>query len=188
MEETKPENGDEGWKKFIRKHRGMFALFVLGVAIAAVGAVYVFLWFVGNAQSTGMIPATLGLWTMGNLVTFILYAVFWELLLIGVPVGIAAIIGWLWWRKLPEDEKKEYHFGKSSRTADGGGAVSFLFFIAFCIKVYIDGNWNVAISTWALDYAVYSMLWIVIWGLAIFGIPAAIIGIIWWARHEMKKT
>jgi hypothetical protein len=74
---------DRGWKKFIRKHRGIFALFVLGVAIAAAGAVYVFLWFLANAQSTGMVPVSLGQWKMGSLVTFIVYAVFWELLLIG---------------------------------------------------------------------------------------------------------
>jgi hypothetical protein len=61
-----------------------------------------------------------------------------------------------------------------------------LFFVAFCIKVFVDGNWNVAFATWTLDYVVYSMLWILIWILIIFGIPVAI-GVIWWIRHEMKK-
>jgi hypothetical protein len=188
MGETGSENGSEGWKKILRKHLNMVALFVVAVILASVGAIYVFLWFVGDAQSTGMVPATLGLWTMGNLVTFILHAIFWELLLIGVPVILAAVAGWLWWRRLPSDEKKEYHFfGKRSRaTSGGGGAVSLLFFVAFCIKVFIDGNWNVAFATWIFDYVVYSMLWILIWSLVIFGIPIAI-GAIWWIRHEMKK-
>ena len=188
MTEAGSENGSEGWKKFLRKHLRMVALFVVAVILASVGAIYVFLWFVGDAQSTGMVPATLGLWTMGSLVTFILHAIFWELLLIGVPVILAAVAGWLWWRRLPSDEKKEYHFfGKRSRaTSGGGGAVSLLFFVAFCIKVFIDGNWNVAFATWTFDYVVYSMLWILIWILVIFGIPIAI-GVIWWIRHEMKK-
>jgi hypothetical protein len=188
MEETGSENGSEGWKKFLRKHWSMAALFVAAVILASVGAVYVFLWFVGDAQSTGMVPATLGLWTMGNLVTFILYAIFWELLLIGVPVALAAVAGWLWWRGLPSDEKKGYHFfGKRSRaTSGGGGGVSLLFFVAFCIKVFIDGNWNVAFATWTFDYVVYSMLWILIWSLVILGIPITI-GVIWWIHHEMKK-
>src|SRR4030042_76474 len=188
MEETGSENGSEGWKKFLRKHLKMVALFVVAVILASVGAIYVFLWFVGDAQSTGMVPATLGLWTMGSLVTFILHVFFWELLLIGVPVILAAVAGWLWWGRLPSDEKKEYYFfGKRSRaTSGGGGAVSLLFFVAFCIKVFIDGNWNVAFATWTFDYVVYSMLWILIWGLVIFGIPIAI-GVIWWIRHEMKK-
>jgi hypothetical protein len=125
---------------------------------------------------------------MGHLVTFILNTIFWELLLIGVPVILAAVAGWSWWRRLPSDEKKEYHFfGKRSRaTSGGGGGVSLLFFVAFCIKVFVDGNWNVAFATWTFDYVVYSMLWILIWTLIIFGIPIAL-GVIWWINHEMKK-
>lgn len=188
MGETGSENGSEGWKKFLRKHLNMVALFVVAVILASVGAILVFLWFVGDAQSTGMVPTTLDLWTMENLVTFILHAIFWELLLIGIPVILAAVTGWLWWRRLPSDEKKEYHFfGKRSRaTSGGGGAVSLLFFVAFCIKVFIDGKWNVAFATWTFDYVVYSMLWILIWSLVIFGIPI-VLGIIWWISHEMKK-
>jgi uncharacterized MAPEG superfamily protein len=187
MDETGSANGSEGWKKFLRKHWNILALFVAAAVLASVGAVYVFLWFVGDAQSTGLVPTILGLWTMGNLVTFVLYVIFWELLLIGVPVALAAVAGWLWWRRLPSDEKKEYHFfGRRSRTTSGGGGISLLFFVAFCIKVFVDGNWNVAIATWTLDYIVYSMLWILIWVVVIFGIPAAI-GISWWIRHEMKK-
>ena len=187
MGETGSGNGSEVWKRFLRKHWNMVALFVVAVVLAVVGAVYVFLWFAREAQSTGMVPTTLGLWTLANLVTFILLAIFWELLLIGIPVALAAIAGWAWWRRLPSEETKEYHFfGRGSRATSGGGGVSLLFFVAFCIKVYIDGNWNVAIGTWTFDYVVYSMLTILVWVVVIFGIPAAI-GIIWWIRHEMKK-
>src|SRR4030067_1021139 len=110
MGETGSENGSEGWKKFLRKHWNMVALFAVGAVLASVGAILVFLWFVGDAQSTGLVPATLGLWTMGNLVTFILHAILWGLLLIGVPVALAAVAGWLWWRRLSSEEKKENHF------------------------------------------------------------------------------
>jgi hypothetical protein len=61
-----------------------------------------------------------------------------------------------------------------------------LLFIAFALKVYVDGNWNVAISTYTLDYVVGSMVTILIWIVAIFAIPATI-GLIWWIRHEMNK-
>jgi hypothetical protein len=61
-----------------------------------------------------------------------------------------------------------------------------LFFIAFCIKVFIDGNWNVAIASWTLDYVVSSMITILVWTAIIFGIPATIIGLLWLSR-EMKK-
>lgn len=180
------EKGSD-WKKFLRKHWVVAVIFTVAGILAFAGAVYVFLWFVGNAQSTGIVPAILGDWTMGNLVTFILLAIFWVLLLIGIPVAVAAAAGWLWWKRLPDEEKKEYHFfDKRSRSSNGGGAVSILFWIAFAIKVFIDGNWNVAISTWSLNYVVDSIITIMVWGLIILGIPLAI-GAIVWILYEMKK-
>jgi hypothetical protein len=187
MSETESENGNKGWKAFLRKHWKITALFVVGAVLALVASVLVFLWFVGDAQSTGMVPMTLRFWTMSNLVTFILHLIFWELVLIGIPVGIAAVGGWQWWKRLPDEEKKEYHFFSSrSRTTGGSGGISILFFIAFCIKVFIDGNWNVAISSWSLDYVVESMISILIWVAIIFGIPVAI-GVILWINYSMKK-
>jgi hypothetical protein len=176
---------DSDWRGFMRRHWGAAAILMLAVTLAFIGAVYVFLWFVGNAQSSGMVPGTLGLWTMANLVTFILYAVFWELLLIGVPIAIAAVVGWQWWKRLPEEEWRGDYFGARKRSA-GGGGVSLLFFIAFCIKVFIDGKWNVPIATFTVDYVVGSMITILVWGLIIFGIPIAI-GLIWWISRGMKK-
>jgi len=176
---------DSDWRGFMRRHWSAVAMFVLAAALAFIGAVYVFLWFVGNAQSSGIVPRVLGLWTMANLVTFILYAVFWELLLIGVPLAIAAVAAWQWWKRLPEKEWRGDQFGRRKRTA-GGSGVSLLCFIAFCIKVFIDGKWNLPIATFTLDYVVGSMITILAWGLIIFGIPIAV-GLIWWISREIKK-
>jgi len=185
--ETQPENDSRTWKKFLRKHWRIVALFAVSAAAAAIGAAVVFLWFVGNAQSTGLVPSTLGLWTMRHLVTFIIYAILWEALIIGIPAIVAAVAGWQWWRRLPNEEKMEYQFfGTRSRTTGGGGGISLFLFIAYCIKVYLDGNWNRPFATWTLNYLVYSLLWTVIWLLIIFGIPAAI-GLGWWINHEIKK-
>jgi hypothetical protein len=184
-QEIEVEKASEG-KKFMRKHWNIVAVAIVAAILAVIGAVYVFVWFVGNAQSIGLVPSTLGLWTMGNVVTFILHAIFWELVLIGIPVAVGAIIGWQWWKRLPAEEKKEYHMGKGSRSSKAGGAIGPLAFIAFAIKVYVDGNWNAAISSWTLDYVVGSMITILVWIAAIVAIPA-IIGVIWWIRHEMNK-
>jgi hypothetical protein len=187
MSETESENGSEGWKKFLRMHWSIVVILAVACLLAFAGAVYVFLWFVVSAQSTGLVPATLGLWTMGNVVTFILHLVFWELLLIGIPVAVGAVVGWQWWKRLPNEEKRDYHlFGKRSRAESGGSGISLLFFVAFCIKVFIDGNWNVAIATWTLDYVVGSIITILVWTAIVFGIPIAI-GLIWWIHHEMNK-
>lgn len=184
-EEAEVENGSE-WKEFLKKHWGIVALFVVAAILAFIGAIYVWLWFVGDAQSTGLIPSILSQWTMAHVVTFILYLIFWELIFIGIPVIIGAVAGWQWWRNLPAEEKQRYQFGRGSRTTGGSGGVSVLLLIAFAIKVYVDGNWNETIASWTLDYVVGSMITILIWMAIIIGIPAAI-GIVWWIHHEMKK-
>jgi hypothetical protein len=141
----------------------------------------------GKRAVNSLVPKTLSLWTMANLVNFILNGIFWELLLIGIPVVAAGVAGWLWWRRLPAEEQKGYRFfGRRTGRTRGSGGVSLFFFIAFCIKVYLDGNWNIPISTWTLDYVVGSMVLILEWTLIILGIPAAI-AVIVWMRHEMKK-
>ncbi len=172
------------WQRFIRKHWGIFAAFVAAAILAVAGAVYVFVWFTGTAQTTGLVPSTLNLWSMNNVVMFILHAIFWELVLIGIPATIGAVVGWVWWRKLPEEEKRQYHLGgKKSRGSSARGAASPLLFIAFALKVYMDGNWNTAIASFSLDYVVGSMVSILIWLAVIFAIPA-IIGVIWWLSRE----
>ena len=170
------------WRGMMRRHWKAFAAFAAAGALACIGAVLVFLWFVGNAQSSGMVPRTLGLWTFGNIVSFLLNAAFWELLLIGLPAILAAIAGWLWWRRLAEGERWG-SFGKTSRSTSGGGGLSLLLFIAFCIKVYLDGKWNVAIGTFTVDYVVGSFVTILLWTAVIFGIPA-VVALVWWLRRS----
>lgn len=178
--------GNTDWRAFIRRHWRAIPVFAAAAALVLVWSVIVFLWFVGVAQSSGMVPGILGLWTMGDLLTFILYVIGWELLLVGVPVAIAAIAGWVWWKRLGEDERMWFHSRGRRRTAGGSGGVSLFLFIAFFIKVFLDGKWNVAIGTFTIDYVVGSVVTILLWTAVIFGIPAAI-GLTWWLNHEMKK-
>lgn len=191
MAETGSENDEKIWKKFLRKQWKALVLFAVGAILAFVGAILVFLWYVGEAQSTGLVPKTLNLWTMGHLVTFLLRMIFWEVIYIGIPMIIAAgAVWWLWWKRIPDDEKEEYRhkhlFDTRSHRTEGGQGISFLVFVAFIIKIYLDGNWNVPFATWTFDYLVYSCITVLIWILIIFGIPIAI-GATWWIRHEMKK-
>ena len=190
MAETCTEN-DKVWIKFLRNHWQMAIACVVGCALAIIGAIWVFLWFVADAQATELVPATLDLWTMGYIVTFLIYLALRLVLFIGVPAFIVGVLGWqLWWKKIPEDERAEYKrrrlFGKNSKRSDGGNGISFLIFIFFVIKVFLDGNWDKPFASWSLDYLVYSWLWALIWIAVIFGIPI-LIGGSWWIRHEMKK-
>ncbi|MDD1776176.1 MAG: hypothetical protein LUP94_02355 [Candidatus Methanomethylicus sp.] len=178
-------DGDEsGYRKiFLRRHWPIVALFAVAGILTAAGGVYVIWWFTGYAQIIGLVPSILMLWSMNSLLMFTLHLIFWELILIGIPAGVGAALGWLWYRRLPAEEKRELSFGKSSRSRDAGGAFSTLLSIAFGIKVYIDGNWYSAISTWSLDYVVGSCITILVWFAAIFAIPA-ILGVVWWIRHK----
>ncbi len=191
VETAKPEKDEKIRVIFLRRHWKMCALIVAGAILACVSAILVFIWFAGNAQSTGLVPMTLDLWAMGHLVGFILHLIFWEVLLIVVPVIIAvAAVYMLWWKKLPKAERDEYKrrklFGKGSMSFNSSGGTSFLIFLGLMIKVYLDGNWNVPFSTWTFDYLVSSIVWIFIVCAIIFGIPIAI-GVILWIRWEMKK-
>ena len=172
------------WQRFLRKHWVAFAVVIAAAIVALAGAVYVFVWFTSVAQTSGIVPSTLNLWSMNNLLLFILHAIFWELVLIGIPVVIAAVGGWLWWRRIPQAEKPLS--GKHNKGRDAGGAISPLLMIAFAIKVYADGNWNAAIASFSLDYVVGSMVTILIWMAAIMAIPAAI-GLAWWVTRGTKQ-
>jgi hypothetical protein len=192
MVESEQISNEKIWKIFIQKHWKMFATWIAAAVIAVIGAILVFLWFVGDAQATNLVPQTLNLWTMEYLVTFILHTIFWEIILIGIPAIIfVAAVYFLWWKKLPVEERQDYRhrhlFGKKSRGRDSGGAVTFLVNLGFILKVYLDGNWSIPFATWTFDYLVYSYLWVLLWMAVIFGIPL-LIGAIWWITRGMKKT
>lgn len=177
---------DADWKLFLRNHWKVAATFAAACVLAVIGAIIVFLWFVGNAQSTGLVPSGLNLWSMGHLVTFLVFLALLEIIFIGIPVAIGAIAGWRWWRGLPAEERRQYHFFERRTRAAGGGGMSLFIFIAFALKVFLDGRWNQAMASWNVDYVVGSLIWIIFWVAVIFGIPLAIAGV-WWIRHEMRK-
>jgi hypothetical protein len=167
---------------FVGRHRGAFLAFALAAALAFAWAVYVFLWFAAGAQSSGMVPLTLGLWTTGELFAFALHAAFWELLLVGVPAAVLAAAGLRWLKGLPDGRAG---LGGGSRSSGIGGGASLLLFLAFCTKVYLDGKWNVAIGAFTVDYVVGSIVTILVWGLILLGIPA-VVALAWWLGKGAK--
>jgi len=173
------------WKGFFRRHWGAAFIFGVSVVLALAWGVYIFWWFTGNAQSSGLVPDTLGLWTMEDLLTFVIYAIFWELLLVGVPIIMGVVVAWRWWRRLPAEERMGRLFDNSGKGGRGSGGASFLLFLAFCLKVYYDGNWNVPIASFSLNYVVGSMITIIAWAAVVIGIPATV-AFVWWIRRQPK--
>jgi hypothetical protein len=174
---------EANWRGFIKHHWAAFAGITAASIVAAAAAVYLFLWFTANAQTTGLVPAALNLWSMSSVLTYMVYAAIWELAVVGIPVALAAIAVWQWWKRIPQTEKTGLHTAKASKGNRAGGAISPLLFIAFAIKVYIDGNWTQPIASWNLDYVVGSMVTILIRAAAILAVPA-VIGVIWWLSRK----
>src|SRR3970040_1450980 len=142
METGGGPNG-KAWKKFARRHWKMTLLMIGGIAVAAVAALLVFLWVVADAQATGLVPSGLGQWTVGYVLTFILNTILWELILVAswvIPIVVATYF--LWYKKLPDEERREYEGGpRRSRSAGENGGISFfvclvwLFFLLIAWKV-----------------------------------------------------
>jgi hypothetical protein len=190
MTENMSVNDSVAWKKFLKRRWGAAALAGVGAAVAIIGAVLVFLWYAGEAQASGLVPSSLAAWSIGSLVDFLLHLAVWEIFLIAIPAAVAAIVAWAWWKRLPFEERMEYERGgnkRKNRRSDAGNGFSFLFFLVFLLKVYLDGNWNLPFSSWTFDYLVDSMVWVFVSVLIVFGIPALIAGL-WWLRRQVNRV
>jgi hypothetical protein len=178
--ETGEKPKGETWKKFVRRHKGMTALIVGAMGAAVVVAPLVFLWVVGDAQATDLVPDVLGRWTVGSVFTFLLQLLLWELILVVswvIPLVVVIYLGW--YRKLPAEERKEYEGGpRRSRSAGEDSGFSFFVGIVWLAIVWLDGNWNRQFEDWAFTDWVYSWLAAALVVLVIVGIPA-IIWLVW---------
>lgn len=184
-EEKKEEQLDEEKKKFLLKHWKMAIVMAVNFVGAAIIALFVFLWVVGEAIAVGPYPAGLGEWTIGLIVSFVLNVIFWELLLV-VSWLIPVFAAYYWWfNKQPDADI--WKPGRGRR--EGGDAFGFLIGIAWLIMIWIDGRWTQELQTWTFIEWIYSWLTALGWVLIIFGIPAVIIFILWFGyRKKMKET
>jgi hypothetical protein len=175
----------EAWKKFVRRHKKMTALIVGGIAAVCVAALLVFLWVVADAQDSGLVPSGLGAWTVGFVFTFILQLILWELILVASwLIPAVAALYFLWYRKLPEEERKEYEGGpKRSRSAGEDSGISFFIGIVWLAIVWLDGRWNTAFQDWTLNDWIYSWIAAGLVVLVIAGIPG-LIYFIWAVRRN----
>jgi hypothetical protein len=187
---TDKKSKDRVGKKFASRHWKMIIVFILGCILAVAGAVYVFQWHAEEAQVSGLVPGSLNQWSVGHMFDFFLHLLFWEAILVGIPVIVAFVAGYmLWYRKLPAAERAEYERHKifsSSDKSKGGGGISAFIHILFLLKVQMDGNWWSPFSTWSFDYVIETGLWALMWVFIIAAIPLTL-GAIWWFTSGMKK-
>lgn len=169
-------------RKFLQKYWKMTTVFAALAIAAVVEAVLVLLWVVADMQSLGLIPTTLGLWSVGYIITFILHLLFWEIVLVGLWVLVAAAVVYLkWYSNLPEEDK----FPKRERgRREQGDAFGFFVGITWLIIIWVTGRWDVTFNAWTVNDWVFTWLWAVFWDLLIIGIPM-LLYFIYWIRKEV---
>ncbi len=181
MEDPNKINSKEFWKQEIRKHWMTFAFCIAAIVLSAIGALLVLIWHVLTSPIGLQGTATLNQWSLNWIVVFCIVLILWEALFVGIPVGLFfGLGGYLWWRRLPLEEKNQFkaHQKKEEKTKHGrnaGGAVGFFLFIAYCIYIAIDGNYFAEFGSQPYSYWIFSYLLTIGWLLIIFGIPAVVI-------------
>jgi hypothetical protein len=184
--ETEEQIEEAKMRYFLRRHWKMALLMGIGIAIAIIIAIYVFLWVIASTLALGLIPDTLGDWSVGILWGFFFIALFWELVFVAswvIPIAIAIYV--LWYRRLPEEERKEMESPrKRSRDAGGGGGFSFFVTIIWLAIVWFTGRWAVTLTSWLVADFVFT--WLLAFLIAL--VPLVVAGLIYLAWVMTKDT
>lgn len=182
------------WKEFAKKNWKLIAVAIVACVVLFIGAIAVMIVYIGTSPIGGMGAWTLNDWTLNYIVGFIIQIILWELLFVGLPAGVFfGVGGYLWWSRLPAEEKEEYKAREKAnkhrkRNAGGSGGGSFFMFIAYCIYIAIDGNYNAQFGSQPYSYWVFAGFYTMMWLAIIFGIPIAIILLIVYLTVWRKKS
>ena len=166
--------------RFLKKYWKVSMGLVAMVAIAAIVGVLVLLWQVNEAT----VPATLGEWSIGIVISFCLNLVFWELLLVGSWISVLIIIFYFqWYSKLPEEDRRKWS-GRGTR--ENSDAIGLFVGLAWLLILYIDNRWDLTFNSWTFTDWVFSWLIAAFWVFLIGGIVVSI-GLIAWFVSEKQK-
>ncbi len=194
MENSNDLSAEQFWKDFIKKHTNAFIVFIIACVCVIIGALLVLFWIIEVNPFVDPQTGYINNWTLNYIVGFCIQLFLAELLFVGVPAGLLfSIGGYLWLRKLPEDEKQEFKDREKKETHrkrdyGGGGGFGFFMFIAYCIYIAVDGNYNTPFGNKSWGYWIYSWFLTVMWILIVLGIPAAIILLIVYFTYWRKKS
>ena len=171
------------WKTQIMNHKIAFVFVLVACLVFIISAVSVLIWYMETSAIGGYGSWSINQWSLKDVIIFMIILISWELLLAIAPAGVLFFIGGylFWWKRLTPEEKQEYRKreGKKNKKTSGkhggGNILSFLLFIAFCIYIFIDGNFSTPFGELPYSYFIYAYLYTIMWLLIIFGIPIAII-------------
>jgi len=181
------------WKNLVVRYWYFVLIFGLIIIGAIIGFILTLDWYIATSTIGGQGTWTFDQFSMGTAIEWVIFLFLWILLIVVLPTLAVAgiIVAIIWFAVFPPElkeeiklrfKKDEEHKKRRGKKSEGGGAFGFLMFIGVCIYVAVDGNWLTEFGS--LNYRYFIDAWITVfkWGLIIFGIPAVIIGIIWFVR------
>jgi len=182
------------WKQKIKKHLTAFIVIIIAGICIVTGAILVLFWFIQTSPIGLQGTATFDQWSLDWIVGFYILVILWELLFVGIPTGLFfGVGGYIWWNRLPDEEKQEFKARDKKKThtkrnAGGGGGFSFFVFIAYCIYMGIQGNYYATFGSQPYSYWVYSWFLTIMWILIIIAIPICLILLIVYLTVWRKKS
>lgn len=203
-EESEKLLDERFWKRLVRKHWIITIICGAAVVGALIVGILVTLLYIPASEVGGYGAWTFDEFSMGTAILWVLLLILWEFLLVVLPVVafFAILFALLWCKILPEDEKEDikkrlkkeemerekWKRLKNRKYEGGGGGFSFFLFIGVCIYVAIDGNWLTPFGSLSYSYFIIGWLTVCVWFLIIFGIPLAVIAILWLFRKFDKEV
>jgi len=181
------------WKDTIKEYQKYFIVAVIAAVFAFIGALLVVFWIIEVNPFVDPRTGTFDDWTLNYVVGFMILLTFAELLFIGIPALLVfGLGGYVWWSNLTPEKKQEFkerEKKKSNRKKDygGGGGFSFFMFIAYCIIMGLERNYNTRFGDKSYSYWMYYWFITLMWIFIILGIPAIIICVILYFTVWRKK-
>ncbi|MFX1242182.1 MAG: hypothetical protein ACFFA7_13115 [Promethearchaeota archaeon] len=193
MENSNEMSDEKFWTSKIKEHWKVFIVVIIAGVCLILGAITVIFWYINSSPIGNYGAWTLDQWTLDALLASFILIFLWELLFIGVPAGLFfSIGGYLFWRRLPEEEKQAFKSReknrKNAKTAGGGGGGGFFMFLAYCIYHGVNGTFHTTFGTFGYAFWVSTFFLTVMWIVIVIGIPVAIILLIVYFAYWRKKT
>lgn len=177
------------WREAIKNHWKIMIVGLGAIVLFSIIAIWTVFWHIQTSYIGDYGNATFDEWSLNWIVIFVIVLVLWELLFVGLPAGLLfGLGGLLWWNRLPSEERAMFrkHEEKSNKKKEAGG-FGIVMFILYCIYIAIDGNFSAPFGSQPYSYWVFSYFMMIFWLLIIAGIPAAIIGLIYFKKWLNKS-
>lgn len=180
-------------RKMLKRHWKAGIILIVGIVGVITGAILTLAFMINNSDIGGYGTWTIGDFSFGHIILFLLWLVLWEILFVGIPAAVFfGIFFGLWWYRLPAEEKalmerkdKEKGFKENSNAVSG--VFGFIVFIVFIILISIDGNLFTRFNAIQYTYWIAKLFLALFWILIFVGIPCLIGGIVY-LRKKFKEV